>query len=136
MSGPINLLRVNDPRQSDLFVRSLIAATLFFAVIISFVVIASLTGRMAILYLGTSAALAVPIAYLLDLRMRRVGLVLSAVTLAFAVGPLDYVVHHTGRLRIRLLPASTSLRCPPETECYGSCVAPTFPPNFAIVLDY
>jgi len=132
---------VNHPSQSGLLVRSLTALALVLGVIISLILVSALAFRTSLLYLCLSAALVVPIAYLMSFPVRRVCLLLVAVALALAISPVDYVVRHTGRPRVRLLPIFYG-RAPnarPEdtqdTEWRG-CVVPLYPPMSSVVVEY
>jgi hypothetical protein len=101
----------------------------------AWLVVASLSQRMALFYVMLAAVSVLTLLRLRNRRVLRPGLAFLAIALGIAVSPVDFLVQSTGRRELVMLPASFGDACDPSaTACYG-CIVGRNPPRYALVLS-
>jgi len=129
-----------DPHASicgmELLRRVLATISVVLFVVMSIALIDILSPRYSLFYLAVSAIVVLPVAAWFGRRDLMAVLCLGTAAV-LALSPVDLVIRQEDRasLRLRFLPVSHGIGCPPDTDCRG-CIVSMNEPKFAIVLRY
>jgi hypothetical protein len=118
-----------------IFIKSLKVFGIVAGVVVFFVAVSIFSSRHSLFFWALLAVFLLPIAFWFRLGFKKCCIIFSVAAISLAISPVDFMVQHSGRGGLQLLPISYGYACPPGSVCRG-CIVPPNPPRKALVLSY